>query len=183
MKRRPTLILRADAQLTSRPHAISTELKGSLHLSALESGLAQLMQRHDALRVSVELDVTAGAGALPRVHKHMPVPEIFHVDLGPASYACGRADAVRGFVECQIEHGFDLQRGPLWSCAVARLEPAASCLVLCAHPLIADFAALALWLKELERLYRSDCASDSLASQSLLDREATPMPVAQRVRS
>jgi acyl-CoA synthetase (AMP-forming)/AMP-acid ligase II/acyl carrier protein len=149
------LALTADNQPAAFQLSVAIELRGALDVPALRQSLQLLMQRHDALRTSFDL---RGNEPLQRVHHNLPVPKLYETDLEPALRAIGRADAMRALVECQIERGFDLARGPLWACALARLDAATSCLVLTAHHLVLDSGSLSIVLGDLAELYAATCA-------------------------
>ncbi|HTU62385.1 MAG TPA: condensation domain-containing protein, partial [Polyangiales bacterium] len=162
------LAIERDPQLTAFHLSVSVELRGQLDMSALRHSMQLLMQRHDALRTSIELH---GEEPLQRVHHTLPAPEIYEADMEPAVRAIGRAEALRALVECQVERGFELQRGPLWACALARLDAATSCLVLTAHHLVLDRTSLEIVLQDLAELYEATCA-----------RRAPQLPVPVSVR-
>ena len=149
------LAIERDPQLTAFHLSVCVELRGQLDATALRQSLELLMQRHDALRTSIELH---GEEPLQRVHHALPAPAIYEADMEPALRALGRTEALRALVECQVERGFELERGPLWACALARLDAATSCLVLTAHHLVLDHASLEIVLQDLAELYEATCA-------------------------
>jgi len=77
--------------------------------------------------------------------------------LSAPDQRCARSVAQR-LVECPGGAGFALERGPLWTCALTRLDAAISCLMLTAHHLMLDRASLQMVLQDLADLYEATCA-------------------------
>jgi amino acid adenylation domain-containing protein len=133
-------------------------LTGSLDRAALTHALAELVQRHDALRA--HFPVTGGE---PRqvVEPAMPggAPDVALVDLSGLAPGEVEAAAVALAGE-QSRRPFDLARGPLFRATLLRLGPRDHALLLGLHHIVADGWSLGLLLHDLAALYGASAAGE-----------------------
>jgi amino acid adenylation domain-containing protein len=132
-------------------------LQGLLLRGALEGALAELVQRHDALRTRFP----AADGeprqvvepARPGAARRMPLIDLSGLAPGtvePAAVALASAESRRPF---------DLARGPLFRALLLRLGRQDHVLLLGLHHILADGWSLGLLLQELAQLYGAAAAA------------------------
>jgi aryl carrier-like protein len=117
-------------------------LEGALDVPALRRSLADLVQRHDALRATF----VQGDGA--------PVQMIQPAIAVPLEIEPGGVDAdVRLRVAEFLQQPFDLETGPLFRARLWRVQPTRHVLSLALHNLVADGWSIDIILRELAQLY------------------------------
>ncbi|MCP3140924.1 non-ribosomal peptide synthase/polyketide synthase [Pyxidicoccus xibeiensis] len=123
-------------------------LEGPLDDEALESALAELCRRHEALRATF-----ASAGGEP-VLRLLAEPDLRlgRIDLSRFEDAETRA---RALAEEESQRPFDLARGPLLRATLVRLSPTRHLLLLVVHHIICDAWSLGLLMRELGALYEA----------------------------
>jgi amino acid adenylation domain-containing protein len=115
----------------------------------LRRALRRLVARHPALRTTYP---AAAAGEPFRAVHDALEPDIAEEDLGP-----GAGGAVlRGRLEAEAVRPFDPAAGPLLRVRIFNLPGAGRAVLFVLHHLIADFASLALALRELGSLYSQE---------------------------
>ena len=126
--------------------ASAVRVSGPLDLAALERALAQLVERHAALRTTFAqhsdgpVQIIHAAGALP---------------LDVVDAASWSAAQIQAFLDDAAQRPFDLERGPLLRIELLQRAPDESILLLVQHHIITDFWSLARLVDELGSLYRS----------------------------
>ncbi|MFF7635948.1 condensation domain-containing protein [Kitasatospora sp. NPDC008050] len=124
-------------------------LRGDLNTPALRAALADLTERHDALRASVVADEPV----LVYADRVRPALRVRTVD-GPL----GRAEA-DGFVQAMAECPIPLSAAPMWTAALLHAPTAQDAvLVLSVHHMIADQHAMDLLLADLAAAYAARVA-------------------------
>ncbi|MET0236257.1 MAG: amino acid adenylation domain-containing protein [Kibdelosporangium sp.] len=113
--------------------AIGLRLSGPLDVDALRSALAQLVERHEALRTTF----TDGPAQVIADHGQIPLSV---------------TDDLRS-IEAGLRQPFDLRQGPLSQVILVELGSDEHVLVLCQHHIITDGWSVATLLDELWTLY------------------------------
>jgi len=130
--------------LSSVPFAV--RLVGTLDVAALESGIAQLVHRHEALRTSFHLHgeepVQRVATAAPGVFQYFD----FNTQADPESRA-------REWLRVEVRRPFDLTDLPLIRVGLLRLAEGEHVLSIVAHHIIVDGWSFAVLMRELAVLY------------------------------
>ncbi|HYG09428.1 MAG TPA: amino acid adenylation domain-containing protein, partial [Pyrinomonadaceae bacterium] len=123
-------------------------LAGALNLPALERSVAEIIQRHEALRTSfVEVD------AQPVQLIALPAPfEIPLIDLSDLPEA-EREAAAQQLVAEEAERPFDLSKSPLLRMRLIRMAEHEHILTLTIHHIISDGWSMGLFFGELGALY------------------------------
>jgi amino acid adenylation domain-containing protein len=131
-------------------------LSGDLNLHALESSLSRIVERHEALRTTID---TRDGRPLQCIHPAEPV-RVRRVDLTdvPAALREGRA---RGVAQAEAERPFDLRLGPLFRGTLIVLEPNEHILILNLHHIVSDGWSIGVLVNELTGLYRSACTGET----------------------
>ncbi len=126
----------------------SLTLKGKLNEQALISSLEQLVQRHDSLRLTFDMDsetaIVAPSAAL-RVERY---------DLSQLS-ANERAEQHQTIVEQEGSTPFDLVNGPLFRIHLIRLNSDEHVVIFTAHHIIFDGWSTNVFFNELSDLYNA----------------------------
>jgi thioesterase domain-containing protein len=121
-------------------------LYGALNLRALQSGLQELVNRHDTLRTTFRLE----QGELIQV-----VGESYPVALHTTDFA-GVPDPypqVYELAKREVETPFDLSKGPLFRARVFRIATEEHVLLCTMHHTITDAWSMQVFVKELALLY------------------------------
>ncbi|MBZ4419378.1 non-ribosomal peptide synthetase [Myxococcus sp. RHSTA-1-4] len=122
---------------------VVVRLSGELHLEALERGLQQLVDRHEALRTT--LTVEEGL-PVQCISTGMEVP-LEVVEL-PEALAWER-------ISTEARRPFDLERGPLLRTVLLRLAPDAHLLLVNTHHIVTDAWSLGVLVRELAAVYQA----------------------------
>jgi len=131
----------------------AVRLRGALDLAALRASLERVVERHEVLRTTFEVE---GDEVRQRVAERGELP--FDVlDLTDA--AAGDEPAPETWeelwrsVDAETRRGFDLTRGPLLRALVARLGAEDHVLVLTMHHIVSDAWSMGVLLTEMGALY------------------------------
>ncbi|MFD6567707.1 amino acid adenylation domain-containing protein [Micromonospora profundi] len=120
-------------------------LHGALDHTALNRALHTLITRHEALRT--------------RFVEHNGLPHQT-IDPAPANRPAPvvdiSADTIDTWVTEQISRPFDLEAGPVFRTALARIAPDDHVLVLVAHHIVADGWSVGILTTELTQLYAAE---------------------------
>lgn len=123
---------------------------GTLDREALQYGLDQLIERHEALRTSV----TDDAGAPVQVIAPALRLELPEIDLR-SSPPEERLDECRRVLREEGRRPFDLSRPPLLRVLLLQLDDRDHVLFLCMHHLISDQWSLAVIAREISASYKA----------------------------
>ncbi|MFE9799223.1 amino acid adenylation domain-containing protein [Streptomyces goshikiensis] len=108
-------------------------LRGPLETRALEAALADVVERHAALRVRITMTED---GPVQQADSVPPLPLVLHDLTGlPAGE---REEAAHALVLTEAATGFDLERGPFLRCVCVRLADAEHLLLLTVHHIAFD---------------------------------------------
>ncbi|XQQ06563.1 MAG: amino acid adenylation domain-containing protein [Leptolyngbya sp. IPPAS B-1204] len=121
-------------------------LRGNLNITALTQTLSALIQRHETLRTTFQLN----ADKQPVQVIAMAQPQILPiVDL---TALANPAPTVEQLAQAAAQRPFDL-RQPLLRCLLLRLQPTEHVLLLTTHHIISDRWSVGVFLRELSQLY------------------------------
>lgn len=149
-RRQWLLRIRPGADVYNIP--ILLRLDGGLLVGALQSSLAQLVQRHEMLRAAfVELDG----------EPWLQIRESLAVSLAAEDFSGYPAPVVDVEVRQWIDRPFDLSLAPLWRARLFGLAPDRHLLALVLHHGIVDDWSLGLLVRELSQLYAANRAPDA----------------------
>ncbi|AKQ66397.1 Non-ribosomal peptide synthetase [Myxococcus hansupus] len=138
----------------------AVRLTGPLDAKALERAFAEILQRHEALRMSLrEDDGTPGQVAAP-----VPTPVLRWVDLRDTLAADQEASALK-LAHDEARAPFDLVLGPLLRGTVFQLGAQEHLLVVVMHHIASDGASFGILARELSALYGGQAALAPLAFQ------------------
>jgi hypothetical protein len=125
-------------------------LSGSLNISALESSLRALVQRHEVLRTTFEQRL----GCPVQVIKAKLPIQIPVIDLsGWQGLACD--GLVRECVRLEAQRPFDLSGGPLLRVSLLRLGEEVHVLLLTSHHIVTDGWSMGVLVREMTTLYQA----------------------------
>jgi NRPS condensation-like uncharacterized protein len=124
-------------------------ITGALEVEALRRSLQRIVQRHDALRVTVE--VTDAGEPMQIVHDSIPF-EVEFTDLTGAGDASAEQEIRRriGY------HEFVIDQGPLLAAHVVRKGPDRHTLYIVFHHMVMDERSMTLFMSELSELYAAE---------------------------
>ncbi|HET8940287.1 MAG TPA: amino acid adenylation domain-containing protein [Polyangiales bacterium] len=125
-------------------------IQGELDSSALEAALGALVQRHETLRTTFELQDGAPH---QRVHMHSDL-QLHKLDVSELPLETAEARA-RVLVEEHAHTPFDLARGPLLRAALTRLPGQAHVLSVVVHHIVADGWSMDVFVADLIDLYHA----------------------------
>jgi amino acid adenylation domain-containing protein len=125
-------------------------LHGELNSTALGNAIAALIQRHEILRTTFEIeDVDA------EQHIHATAPSAFtSVNLTDFSASRQKEEVTRLATE-EAQHSFDLTRLPLMRALLIRVGHREHVLMITLHHIISDGWSMGIFSRELEVLYDS----------------------------
>ncbi|MFF7995593.1 condensation domain-containing protein [Kitasatospora xanthocidica] len=127
------------------PHAF--RVRGGVRPDALEAALRRLVQRHPALRTTIDV---AGHDPVQTVHRTAAVACTVE-RIGPRT-----DEELPGLVTERARAPFDLTEGPLLRVHLLTLEPDDHVLVVTLHHLVFDGTSLLVLLRELAVLYAGE---------------------------
>ncbi|MEA2604954.1 MAG: hypothetical protein QOF89_5946 [Acidobacteriota bacterium] len=126
----------------------AVRLEGSLDHAVLERSFAEIVRRHEPLRVTFRME-----GRFPvQVVSPAAYRSLALLDLAGLP-AAARDREVLLLVRSEARLPFDLQRGPLVRLAIVRLSSADHVLVVAFHHIISDGWSLGIFVRELAALY------------------------------
>jgi amino acid adenylation domain-containing protein len=126
--------------------SVSLRLRGTLDVEALHGALAELVQRHDALRATLGPD---GETLCILQQADLPLPLLELSGLADAAREMALAERLRGAVETP----FALEHGPLFRAELVRCAADDHVLLLTAHHIVCDGWSWWVIVRELAALY------------------------------
>lgn len=126
--------------------SFSISLKGDLQIGLLREAVNELIERHEALRSTVDAD----GGIMhvqPQLRLNVPVRDL--TSFEPSE----RENEYRRTLAADARRPFDLVKGPLIRAEIVRLEQGHYQLAITAHHLVCDGWSTNLLVDELARLY------------------------------
>ena len=125
-------------------------LHGPLNLDALRRAIQELVNRHDALRTTIN-----HAQPSQTVHSQLSIP-VTLVDLTDSAGKLPDSALTEWLAE-EIARPFDLWNGPLMRVHLLKLEAESHLLSLAIHHIITDGWSTGIILEELAALYAAEC--------------------------
>jgi len=127
----------------------SLTLRGALSAESMESALQQTIDRHDALRVSIDAN-----GERQRISASSQIV-LSMFDLSNHS-AQSRAAEIDCLMEVATRQPFDLAAGPLLRATLVREATDLHRLIITAHHIVCDGWSSAVLFSDLARIYAAD---------------------------
>ncbi len=158
------LVNQLEAESTAYHLPLTLRLHSGLELTALEQSLQLLVQRHEALRTTFAL---VDGEPMQLIAPLLNVP-LATVDMRGTPWQA-REDELLRLVSTEIQHPFDLVRGPLLRATLFSLEAEEHVLLLVMHHIISDGWSVGVICRELASLYEA-CAAGRGA-------ELAPLPI------
>lgn len=124
----------------------SMRLRGSLDLDVMRQAINDLVNRHEALRITIH-----PSGEYQAVQSSLQI-EVPLVDLSPMP-AERRAAHVSEWLDAERRQPFDLVQGPLVRARILRLEEHLHLLSLTVHHIVTDGWSNGIMVQELAALY------------------------------
>src|SRR5829696_8993657 len=125
-------------------------LNGRLDVAALERSLAELVQRHEALRTTFAVVEGNPVQVIsPTTDTKLPVEDLTILTRAQ------REEEAKRLVREERQRPFDLERGPLWKARLLRLDEEEHVLLLTRHHIVADAWSIGLIRRELGALYEA----------------------------
>ena len=121
---------------------------GPFDPGAMQQALAQMVSRHEALRMKFDSD---GERAIVSAISHFETPLVELSGLDETS----RETRLNQIVEHQVRPSFALLTGPLARACIIRLAPDRHWVVLTVHHIVCDGWSIGVLVQELGRLYQS----------------------------
>lgn len=128
--------------------SMALQLRGPLNVSALRSAMQLLVNRHDALRATMD----------PATDQQV-VASSLTVDV-PLFDISAQNDTAALIADWQLEEArklFDFVRGPLFRANLLRVSEQYHVLALTIHGLVIDGWSMGILLRELRTLYEAEC--------------------------
>lgn len=126
--------------------SVSLALKGPLDVAALEAAMAQLVDRHEALRGCLSSD-----GTRVIVYERTDIP-LQRIDLSPLP-ATKRQRELDLIADKDMSTPFDLSNGPVFRTALIKLGPEEHLLRLTGHHVLVDGWSLGIIMADISKLY------------------------------
>lgn len=128
--------------------SMALHLRGPLNISALRSAMQLLVNRHDALRTTID-PATDQQVIASSTTVEIPLLDISTKDDREAFIADWQTEEARKL--------FDFVRGPLFRANVLRVSDEYHVLVLTIHGLVIDGWSMGILLREASKLYEAEC--------------------------
>jgi amino acid adenylation domain-containing protein len=139
----------------------SLTFRGALNRVALETALRQVVERHEALRTTVDASGEQQRVQLPTA------PDLLFADLTGVNER-EREQRLSELVRDEVRRPFDLARAPLLRGRLIQLEPSLHVLVLTAHHIVCDGWSYDVMSRDVGELY-------SLVCKGQRDQRPAPM--------
>ena len=125
-------------------------LPGPLHVGALERSINEIVRRHEILRTTFAM-VNNRPAQIVSPSLTIPLPVL---DLSPLSEAERKAEFEQRLAE-EVQHAFDLAKGPLLRAMLIRRAPQDHVLLLNMHHIVSDAWSMTVFFRELAALYEA----------------------------
>ncbi|WP_069170227.1 condensation domain-containing protein [Streptomyces griseus] len=129
-------------------------VQGHVDVEAMRAALADVVERHEALRTVVRLEDGGAQSVLPAVQ-----PELELVDLEEPPGADRDRRAEQLMIQAETR-SFPADRVPLLRAVLGRFDEQDSVLVLCAHHSAADVWSIQVILRDLAQCYTARAAGE-----------------------
>ncbi len=129
---------------------VALSLTGSLHVTALEQAVAEIVQRHEALRTTfLMVDGTPVQMIAPTLTITVPLTDLQSLPKSKQS------DEVQRLATEEAQRPFDLVKGPLLRLTLLRLGQESHVLLITMHHIISDGWSIGILIQELSVLYQA----------------------------
>ena len=128
--------------------SVTIRLDGALNAEALEQAFAQVLQRHESLRLVFSPDGKQLC-IFESVSFDFAQEEIRQLTLNQQD------DSVRAYIQKDVSTPFDLVNGPLFRIALFRRSAVSHDLIFTVHHIVCDGWSLGLIVKELSEIYQA----------------------------
>jgi len=135
---------------------VCLHLSGDLQLDSLRVAFDELIDRHEMLRTTFELD---GDVIMQRIHR--PAPADFRVIEATSG------DAARKAAAAESMRGFDVSADQLLRARLYRIDSATHVLLIAMHHLVCDQWSVNVLLRDLRELYASQLLGQAAALPAL----------------
>jgi amino acid adenylation domain-containing protein len=140
----------------------SVRLSGALRNAALEQSLNEMLRRHEVFRARIEkIDGRPVQRIVSELNLPLPL-----VDLSEL-HERERQAVVQQIAEQQVSHGFDLASGGLLRVLLVRLATDEHWFISTMHHIVSDGWSMAVFVREIGRLYEAYEAGEPSALQEL----------------
>jgi amino acid adenylation domain-containing protein len=144
--------MHALAAATAAYHVpMAIRLQGQLDVRALRAALQYLVQRHDALHTCF---IGYSTGVSPVVAAEQPLQ---FVEVSLLGNVTAGTDPVRTYLTEFTNGTFDLEKGPLFRCALVHTGEKDAVLLLVGHHIVIDQWSLDVVMRELATMYGHLC--------------------------
>src|SRR5215213_9527912 len=141
-----------DAASRAYNESFSMHLRGLLNLSALRNAIQQLVDRHDALRITISPD-----GEQQLIASSMPA-DVSVTDLTEQQdVEASIPMSIAAWQQQEAQKPFDFVRGPLFRANVLKVSHDHHVLAMTVHHLVIDGWSFGVLLRELSALYAAEC--------------------------
>ena len=134
--------------------AITLDMRGPLEIEAMRRALQDIVDRHEALRISFSSD-----GEYQYVHPSVKVT-VPLLDLSRLSEPARTAEMDR-WSATGVSKPFDLSHGPLFRFRLARIEVERHLLLFAYHHTIVDGQSISVFMSDLNALYTARCQGEA----------------------
>jgi amino acid adenylation domain-containing protein/FkbH-like protein len=156
------LLNQLDAARTAYNMPMALQLNGSLHVSALEQAITEIVRRHEVLRTTFEIVADSPMQVInPKLTLTFPIVDLQHLPEEE------RAREIQRLIAEETERLFDLAMGPLVRVTLLRLNADSHVLLLVMHHIISDGWSLGIFVEELSIYYQAFCRGQSAALPDL----------------
>ncbi|WP_133053544.1 non-ribosomal peptide synthetase [Mycolicibacterium bacteremicum] len=124
-------------------------LHGALSVESLQYALSEIVQRHEALRISIDL-VDESQRILSEVAVAPVLTDLSGLEPGE------RETVIAGIVDRETRTPFDLGAAPLWRAEIVHEAPDRNRFVFTAHHVIVDGWSSTVIFDDLARIYAAD---------------------------
>lgn len=131
--------------------ATAVRLIGELNIKALEKSLAEIVNRHEALRTTFRI---TDEGKPVQVLKPVVPLQLVIIDLEAAA---DREQKMHKLIHEEIHSPFDMVNGPLFRSTLLRLDQQEHILVVSMHHIVSDGWSSGIFIREITSLYDAFC--------------------------
>ncbi|MDN3667354.1 amino acid adenylation domain-containing protein [Algibacter miyuki] len=135
--------------------SISLELQGDLNIYVLETSIQKLVNRYDTLRSNFST-----SGMEMNIYKSIDF-SVKHLDFSSFSND-EKAQHISNYLNENVNHVFDLVKGPLFQVGLIKLGHQEYQLVFTAHHIICDDWSISVLLEELGQIYSGGILNKTL---------------------
>ncbi|HBL25667.1 MAG TPA: hypothetical protein DD490_02405 [Acidobacteria bacterium] len=144
------ILTQLGADPTSSNLAKALRIRGRLDILALTGAFAEIVRRHEALRLQISV-VDGVPEQVPLPVFSLPVPQIDLASIAPAQ----REEEALRLAAAESREAFSLDLGRFLRAALVRLAPEDHLLLVTLHHIVADNLSMIVLVQELSVLYEA----------------------------